>query len=107
MLLLVVIGRDAGEVVDVATLLLLPFPVAILAGWTPSKLPSGAAVVPYAWALLFLYALAPLNAVPRMLDAPASVVLACTAAGLLFSVAAVACLVRAVWFSRRPTRTGV
>uniref|UniRef100_A0AAU2K1P2 Uncharacterized protein n=1 Tax=Streptomyces sp. NBC_00049 TaxID=2903617 RepID=A0AAU2K1P2_9ACTN len=33
-----------------ATLLLLPFPVAIIAGWTPPKLPSRAAALPCAWA---------------------------------------------------------
>lgn len=83
-----------------ATVLLLPLPLAILAGWRLPRLPSRALAVPYAWALLCLYALAPLNAVPRMLDAPTSVVTACTAAALAFSAAAVACLIRAVWVSR-------
>lgn len=86
-----------------ATLLLLPLPVAILAGWTSPRLPSRAAVIPYAWALLCLYANALLNAMPRMLDAATGVVTACTAAGFAFSAAAVGCLIRAVWLSRRPT----
>ncbi|MEV6954561.1 hypothetical protein [Streptomyces sp. NPDC051183] len=85
-----------------ATLLILPVPVAMLAGWTPPRLPSRAAVRPYAYALLCLYALAPLNAIPRMVGAPAQVVTACTAAGLAFSGAAVAFVVRSVWVSRRP-----
>uniref|UniRef100_A0AAU2JX94 Uncharacterized protein n=1 Tax=Streptomyces sp. NBC_00049 TaxID=2903617 RepID=A0AAU2JX94_9ACTN len=38
-----------------------------------------------------------------MLDASASVVTACTAAGMAFSGAAVACLVRAAWTGRRAT----
>ncbi|MCX5124610.1 hypothetical protein [Streptomyces sp. NBC_00347] len=83
-----------------ATLFLLPFPVAILAGWIPPKLPSRAAALPYAWALLCLYVLAPINAIPRMLDASATVVMACTAAGLVPTAAAVAFLVRAAWLSQ-------
>lgn len=77
-------------------------PVAIFAGWTPPKLPSRAAALPYAWALLCLYGLAPINAVPRMLDASADVVMACTAAGVVPSAAAVALLVRAARFARHP-----
>ncbi|MCX5406579.1 hypothetical protein OHA37_22230 [Streptomyces sp. NBC_00335] len=89
-----------------ATLLALPVPVAILAGWTPPKWPTRAAAVSCAWALLCIYALAPLNAIPRILDAPDPAVMACTAAGMVFSAAAVACLLRAVWVSRRPTPMG-
>ena len=85
-----------------ATLLILPVPVAMLTGWTPARLPSRAAVRPYAGALLCLYALAPLNAIPRMVDASAQVVVACNVAGLAFSGAAVACVVRSLWVSRRP-----
>ncbi|MFJ9551302.1 hypothetical protein [Streptomyces erythrochromogenes] len=86
----------------VATLLLLPFPVAIFAGWTPPKLPSRAAALPYAWAMLCFYALAPINAVPRMLDASADVVMACTAAGIVPTAAAFVLLVRAAGFPRQP-----
>ncbi|MFK0222312.1 hypothetical protein ACIQWN_29485 [Streptomyces vinaceus] len=86
-----------------ATLFLLPLPVLILGGWTPGRFPSRAAARSYAYALLCLYALAPLNAVPRMLDASAGVVTACTAAGLAFSGAAVVCLVRVSWTGRRGT----
>ncbi|MFB6518469.1 hypothetical protein [Streptomyces sp. NPDC056401] len=82
-----------------ATLFVLPFPVAILAGWIPPKLPSRAAALPYAWALLCFYVLAPINAVPRMLDASATVVMACTAGGLVPTAAAVVFLVRATWLS--------
>ncbi|MFD8022577.1 hypothetical protein ACFV6G_19400 [Streptomyces lavendulae] len=89
-----------------ATLLILPFPVAILAGWTPPKLPSRDAAMPYAWALLCLYAHAPLNAIPRMLDAPYPAVMACMVASVVFSMAAVACILRVAWISRRPTPMG-
>ncbi|MFB7148497.1 hypothetical protein [Streptomyces virginiae] len=88
-----------------ATLLMLPPAVAMLAGWTPPKLASRAAVVPYAWALVCLYANAPLNAVPRMLGAAPGVVTACMAAGLAFSAAAVALLVRAAWAAQRGLTT--
>ncbi|MFG2387768.1 hypothetical protein ACGFYF_02670 [Streptomyces lavendulae] len=78
-----------------ATLLMLPPAVAMLAGWTPPRLSSRAVVVPYAWAMVCLYANAPLNAVPRMLGAAPGVVTACMVVGLAFSAAAVALLVRA------------
>ncbi|WP_329383270.1 hypothetical protein OG625_21085 [Streptomyces sp. NBC_01351] len=86
-----------------ATLLLLPLPVLILAGWTPRQFTSRATARSYAYALLCLYALAALNAIPRMLDASAAVVTACTAAGMAFSGAAVACLARVAWTGRRAT----
>ncbi|MFE9803781.1 hypothetical protein ACFYP6_33830 [Streptomyces goshikiensis] len=89
-----------------ATLLLLPVPVALLAGWAPRRFPARSGAFAYAWALLCLYALAPLNAVPRMMGASTQVVMACTAAGFAFSGSAVACLIRAVWVMRGAT-TGV
>lgn len=89
-----------------ATLILLPLPGLILAGWTPRRFTSRATARSYAYALLCLYALAPLNAVPRMLDASAAVVTACTAAGMAFSCAAIACLVRVACTGRRAA-TGI
>ncbi|MFI5980564.1 hypothetical protein ACIBEA_06785 [Streptomyces sp. NPDC051555] len=86
-----------------ATLFLLPLPIAIFVGWTPPRLPDRATALPYAWAFLCLYALVFLNALPRMLDASATVVTLCTGAGPLFSLAAVACLVRSHWAARGAT----
>ncbi|MCY0933142.1 hypothetical protein [Streptomyces sp. H34-S4] len=78
-----------------ATVLLLPVAVAMLAGWTPSRLRDWAVARPYAYALLCIYALAPLNAVPRMLDASTAVVMACGLLGIGFVVAAAVLLIRA------------
>ncbi|MDJ0380154.1 hypothetical protein [Streptomyces sp. G-G2] len=78
----------------VATVLLVPLALAMLAGRTPLRLPDRAARRAFAWALLCLYALAPLNAIPRMADTPAVVVTSCSAAGLVFVVAAAVLLFR-------------
>ncbi|AYV25672.1 hypothetical protein EES41_02850 [Streptomyces sp. ADI95-16] len=86
-----------------STLLLLPLPVAIFAGWTPPRLGDRSTALPYAWAALFLYTLVPLNALPRMMNSPATVVMFCTGAGPLFSLAAVACLMRSYRCARRTT----
>lgn len=73
----------------------------MLSGWTPRGLRGRRlAVRPYAWALLCLYAVMPLNAVPRMIDAPSGVVMACTGLGFGFVVAAAACFLRAEQTSR-------
>ncbi|MFG2973877.1 hypothetical protein ACGFYY_12825 [Streptomyces sp. NPDC048331] len=78
-----------------ATVLILPMAVAMLAGWTPPRLSVRAAVHPYACAVLCIYAPAPLNAIPRMLDASACVVTACGLVALACVVAAVILLIRA------------
>ncbi|MFF5701029.1 hypothetical protein ACFY7H_00705 [Streptomyces sp. NPDC012794] len=86
----------------VGTLLVLPLAVAVLNGWTPRGLRGRRlARRPYAWALLCVYGVMPLNAVPRMLDAPSGVVTACTGLGFAFIVAAAACFFRAERVSRR------
>ncbi|MCY0933871.1 hypothetical protein [Streptomyces sp. H34-S4] len=76
-----------------ASVLLLPLALAMLAGWAPPRLRDRAALRTYAWALLCLYVLAPLNAIPRMADAPAAVVTGCSAAGLAFVAAAATLLI--------------
>ncbi|MGW0393410.1 hypothetical protein ACWDYJ_21425 [Streptomyces sp. NPDC003042] len=91
-----------GIALAVGTLLVLPFPLAMLNGWTPRGFRGRRlAMRPYAWAVLCVYALMPLNAVPRMLDAPSGVVTVCTGLGFAFIVAAGACFLRAEWTSRR------
>ncbi|WP_328297325.1 MULTISPECIES: hypothetical protein [unclassified Streptomyces] len=92
-----------------ATLLLLPFPVAIFSGWVPPRLGDRSVALPYAWATLCVYALVPLNAVPRLLGASAAVVTLCTGAGPLLSLAAVTCLVRSyrsAWNTTLPKNEG-
>ncbi|MFJ6484575.1 hypothetical protein ACIQK6_31275 [Streptomyces sp. NPDC091682] len=84
------------------TLLALPIPVAILTGWTPRGLRGRRpAARPYAWAVLALYTLMPLNAVPRMLDASADAVMACTVLGFVLIAAAVGCFIQAERTARR------
>ncbi|MCX4776931.1 hypothetical protein [Streptomyces sp. NBC_01264] len=85
-----------GIALAVGTLLVLPLALAVLGGWTPRGLRGRRlAVRPYAWAFLCLYAVMPLNAVPRMIDAPSGVVMACTGLGFGFVVAAAVCFLRA------------
>ncbi|MCC0100751.1 hypothetical protein K7B10_39585 [Streptomyces flavotricini] len=84
------------------TLLVLPAPLAILTGWTPRGLRGRQlAARPYAWAVLCLYTLMPLNALPRMLDASAETVMACTVLGFVFIAAAVGCFIQAERTARR------
>ncbi|MFD3701362.1 hypothetical protein ACFWUZ_35565 [Streptomyces sp. NPDC058646] len=91
-----------GMALAVGTLLVLPLALAVLNGWTPRGLRGRRlAVRPYAWALLCLYAVMPLNAVPRMMDAPSGVVTACMGIGIGFVVVAATCFLRAEWTSRR------
>ncbi|MET9883275.1 hypothetical protein ABZZ20_08960 [Streptomyces sp. NPDC006430] len=91
-----------GIALAVGTLLVLPLALAVLNGWTPRGLRERRmAVRPYAWALLCLYAVMPLNAVPRMVDAPSGVVMACTGLGFGFVVVAAMCFLRAERASRR------
>ncbi|MEU2629993.1 hypothetical protein [Kitasatospora sp. NPDC007106] len=75
----------------VSTALLLPIPVAVLAGWTPPWMRERRAGMRLrAYGVLCFYALAPLNGLPRIADASAGTVMACTAAGLgLIAAAAV------------------
>ncbi|MGW6781631.1 hypothetical protein [Streptomyces sp. NPDC054987] len=84
-----------------ATLLLLPLPVALLWGWTPERLRSRAVARAYAYAMLGLYAQACLNTVPRMLDAPAGLTTACSAAGVALCVAAAVFFTQAAVRARR------
>ncbi|MDJ0380143.1 hypothetical protein [Streptomyces sp. G-G2] len=84
-----------------ATVLLVPLAVGMLAGWTALRLTARAAVRLYAWALLCVYALAPLNAVSRMANASPAVVSACSLAGLAFVAATTVLIVRAAGVARR------
>ncbi|WP_405451050.1 hypothetical protein [Streptomyces erythrochromogenes] len=84
-----------------ATLLLLPFAIALLVGWTPSRLGTREVSRPYAYAILCLYLQAPLNTLPRMVDAPLGVVTAGVAVGVACGGAAVAFLVLALRAARR------
>ncbi|WP_328738784.1 hypothetical protein OHA91_06095 [Streptomyces erythrochromogenes] len=91
-----------GIALAAGTLLVLPLALAVLNGWTPRGLRGPRpAVRPYAWALLSLYAVMPLNAVPRMIDAPSGVVMACTGLGFGFVVVAATCFLHAERASRR------
>ncbi|WP_143568882.1 MULTISPECIES: hypothetical protein [Streptomyces] len=91
-----------GIALAVGTLLVLPLPLAMLKGWTPRGLRGRRpAVRPYAAAFLCLYAVMPLNAVPRMIDAPSGAVTACTGLGFGFVAAAAMCFLRAERTSRR------
>lgn len=84
------------------TLLALPLPLAILTGWTPRGLRGRRlAARSYAWAVLCLYTLMPLNAVPRILDASADTVMACTVLGFVCIAAAVGCCIQAARTARR------
>ncbi|MEW1908147.1 hypothetical protein AB0442_06770 [Kitasatospora sp. NPDC085895] len=74
----------------VSTALLLPIPVAVLAGWTPPWMRGRRAGMRLrAHGALCCYALAPLNGLPRIADASVGTVTACTAAGLGLIAAAV------------------
>ncbi|MCY0949075.1 hypothetical protein [Streptomyces sp. H27-S2] len=90
-----------GIALAVGTLLVLPLALVVLNGWTPRGLRGRRlAVRPYAWAFLCLYAVMPLNAVPRMIDAPLGVVMACTGLGFGSVVVAAGCFLRAERASR-------
>ncbi|MFI5671933.1 hypothetical protein [Streptomyces sp. NPDC051704] len=89
-------------VLAAGTLLVLPVSVAILTGWTPRGLRGRRpAARPYAWAILCLYTLMPLNAVPRMLDAASSVATVCTGLGFIPVAAALVCFIQAERATRR------
>ncbi|MGI5447914.1 hypothetical protein ACQEVM_19555 [Streptomyces sp. CA-243310] len=80
----------------IATLVCLPLVVAVLRGrrvpWVRRR---ALAPRPYAWGVLCFYAVAPVNALPRILDAPQDLVLACTAAGVVCVMAGAAFMLRA------------
>lgn len=72
----------------VFSLTLLPGGAAMAAGWAPARLrPRLTPVRIYGWALLALYAVAPLNAIPRLAGASAELSLVLTAAAGFVAVA--------------------
>ncbi|MER7467317.1 hypothetical protein [Streptomyces sp. NPDC097981] len=81
----------------VFSLTLLPAGLAMASGRAPGRLRHRLEPVrPRGWAILGIYAVAPLNAIPRLADASPQVTLALTAAAGLLTVAG--CLV-AAWAS--------
>ncbi|MEU4093970.1 hypothetical protein [Streptomyces sp. NPDC026673] len=71
----------------VFSLTLLPAGLALVAGRVPARLrPRLAPMRPRGSALLALYAVAPLNAIPRLTGASEAVTLACTVAGGVLAV---------------------
>ncbi|WP_371617052.1 hypothetical protein [Streptomyces sp. NBC_00454] len=70
------------------SLTLLPAGLAMAADRIPRRLRAKLTPVrPRGWALLLIYATAPVNAVPRLADAAPGITLACTAAGGALAVA--------------------
>ncbi|MEU9735665.1 hypothetical protein [Streptomyces sp. NPDC048002] len=73
----------------VSTALLLPVPVAILAGWTPPWMRKRQAGMRLrAYGILCIYALMLVNAIPRIADASFETVMACSSVGFGFTAAA-------------------
>ncbi|MEW2585605.1 hypothetical protein [Streptomyces virginiae] len=71
----------------VFSLTLLPAGISMAAGWAPARLRHRLAPVrPRGWALLAIYAVAPLNAIPRLADASPQVSLTLTAAAGILAV---------------------
>ncbi|GGT53622.1 hypothetical protein [Streptomyces purpureus] len=89
------------------SLTVLPAGLAMAAGRVPERLRRRLAPVrTRGWALLLIYATAPVNAIPRLLGASPDITLACTAAGGALAVAG--CLVLGVATllrQRRPAAT--
>ncbi|MFE5913975.1 hypothetical protein ACFQ6B_33505 [Streptomyces wedmorensis] len=82
------------------SLTLLPAGLAMAAGWTPARLSARPTPVrAYGWAILALYAAAPLNAIPRLTGASPQVSLALTAVAGVVAVAG--CLSAALSSLRR------
>ncbi|WP_432073455.1 hypothetical protein [Streptomyces wuyuanensis] len=68
----------------VSTVVVLPVPVAILAGWTPSWMRERQAGMRLrAYGVLCIYALLLLNGVPRIADASIETVMACMSVGFV------------------------
>ncbi|MFD4133186.1 hypothetical protein [Streptomyces goshikiensis] len=89
------------------SLLLLPLPLLVLTGRTPAWLRARVAEPRWpALAMIGFWLPAPLNAVPRILDAGTGVVLAFSAAGMLCGFVGVAFFLRAAWAAARAPRTG-
>lgn len=79
-----------GVALAVSTALILPLPLALLAGWKPRFVrdrPSGMRL--RAHGSLCLYAAVLVNGVPRIADAPAEAVAVCGNVGFGFAAAAV------------------
>jgi hypothetical protein len=73
----------------VSTALMLPVPVAILAGWTPPWMRKRQAGMRLrAYGLLCIYALTLVNGIPRIADASIETVMACMNVGSGFIAAA-------------------
>lgn len=73
----------------VSTALILPVPVAILAGWTPRWMRKRQAGIRLrAYGVLCVYALMLLNGIPRIADASYETVMACMSVGFGFIAAA-------------------
>ncbi|MEU9032017.1 hypothetical protein AB0D46_31830 [Streptomyces sp. NPDC048383] len=77
------------------SLTLLPAGMAMASGWAPDRMRARLAPVRvHGWALLALYAIAPLNAIPRLAGASPQVSLALTALAGIVAVAG--CLLAAL-----------
>ncbi|MEZ3177904.1 hypothetical protein KYY02_03985 [Streptomyces pimonensis] len=77
----------------VSTALMLPVPVAILAGWTPPWMRKRQAGMRLrAYGILCIYAFILVNGTPRIADASFETVMACSSVGFGFIAAAVVLL---------------
>ncbi|MFJ6636818.1 hypothetical protein ACIQMR_36470 [Streptomyces sp. NPDC091376] len=75
----------------VASAVMLPVPVAMLSGWSPPWIRKRQAGMRLrAYGLLCLYALMPLNGIPRIAGASGETVTACMNMGFVFPAAAAA-----------------
>ncbi|MGW0952807.1 hypothetical protein [Streptomyces sp. NPDC002545] len=73
----------------VSTALMLPLPVAMLAGWTPPWMRKRQAGMRLrAYGFLCIYALTLINSIPRIADASYETVMACMYVGFAFGPAA-------------------
>ncbi|RKN07035.1 hypothetical protein [Streptomyces radicis] len=76
-------------VLAVSTALMLPMPVAILAGWTPPWMRKRQAGMRFrAYGILCIYALTLVNGIPRIADASFETIMVCMYVGLGFTAAA-------------------
>ncbi|MEV3958937.1 hypothetical protein [Streptomyces albogriseolus] len=80
----------------VSTALMLPVPVAMLAGWTPPWMRKRQAGMRLrAYGILCIYALMLVNGIPRIADASFETVMICMEVGFGFTAAAVVLLLLA------------